>query len=46
VSSASIKHFLEIQDVIKVSKFHFLKIQDGGGCHLGKYTKGYISANS
>jgi len=27
-------------------KYHFLKIHDGGGRHIGKYTKGYISAKS
>jgi len=30
----------------KCPKCHFLKIQDDGGRHLGKYTKGHISANS
>jgi len=34
------------QFVIKGPKCHFLNIQDGGGRHLGKYTKGRIWANS
>jgi len=32
--------------VIRGPKCQFLKIQDGGGRHLKKYTKGHISANS
>jgi len=27
-------------------KYYFLGIKDGGGRHLGKYTKGRILANS
>jgi len=32
--------------VTRCPKCHFLENQDGGARHSGKYTKGYISANS